>query len=358
MSKGKWWAIAAGALVVVAVAVGAGVALTRKKSGDSSSSSSSSGTSSANLQSDPKDPSIFEKDDRFHKSFYAMAYTPFNALEPWCGATLANVTEDIQILSQLTTRLRLYGSACGAADFTLQAIKDTKVNMTVWLGAYVGDNTTVNAEQQQWIVDALKKHGTDNVEGVTIGNEYLLNSADETTAVNYLVQQMNSFRTTVNGLGLTKTIPVGTADAGSKISLNLVSSADFFLANVHPFFGGLPVEQAGNWTWDYFTQTDQPVCAQASNKPTCIIAETGWPTNSMTAANMTYQAATAGIPELQTFLDTFVCLANQNGTQYFYFEPFDEPWKEMYGGVEPYWGLLDHNRKFKNGITLPNCPIV
>jgi glucan 1,3-beta-glucosidase len=51
---------------------------------------------------------------------------------------------------------------------------------------------------------------------------------------------------------------------------------------------------------------------------------------------------------------TFVCQANANGTQYFYFgesgrrlfeslgfsevlyaEAFDEPWKEIYGGVEP-----------------------
>jgi hypothetical protein len=33
-----------------------------------------------------------------------MAYTPFGALEEYgCGASLANVTEDIQLLSQLTS---------------------------------------------------------------------------------------------------------------------------------------------------------------------------------------------------------------------------------------------------------------
>lgn len=37
--------------------------------------------------------------------------------------------------------------------------------------------------------------------------------------------------------------------------------------------------------------------------------------------------STASIPNLQEFLDTFVCQANNNGTGYFYFEFFDEIWK-------------------------------
>lgn len=41
-----------------------------------------------------------------HVSFYGLAYTPKNALEEYgCGTTLANVTEDIQLISQLTSAL-------------------------------------------------------------------------------------------------------------------------------------------------------------------------------------------------------------------------------------------------------------
>jgi len=37
-------------------------------------------------------------------------------------------------------------------------------------------------------------------------------------------------------------------------------------------------------------------------------------------------------------LDTFVCQANTNGTEYFFFEFFDEPWKDkQFGGVEGWW---------------------
>lgn len=39
-----------------------------------------------------------------------MAYTPTGAIMPECGANIDEVHRDIAILSQLTTRLRLYGS--------------------------------------------------------------------------------------------------------------------------------------------------------------------------------------------------------------------------------------------------------
>jgi hypothetical protein len=74
--------------------------------------------------------------------------------------------------------------------------------------------------------------------------------------------------------------------------------------------------------------------------------------------------STASVNNLQKFLDTFVCAANNNGTGYFFFEVFDEPWKvsfgiykpvmkcsiptclfvcfqdAQFGGVEGWWGLF------------------
>jgi len=87
------------------------------------------------------------------------------------------------------------------------------------------------------------------------------------------------------------------------------------------------------------------------------IAETGWPSQSSDAGNANNGASTASEANLQIFLDTFVCQANQNGTGYFYFEFLDEPWKDaQFGGVEGWWGLFHSNRTLKN-IILPNCTI-
>ncbi|BGP17622.1 hypothetical protein JCM10213_001273 [Rhodosporidiobolus nylandii] len=355
----KWIWIGVAALVVIGVAVG--IAVWRVKANDSSSSSSGSSSGSGKLQyidgtakvvkSNPNDPSDFEKDSRLKPVFYGMAYTPRNVLEEYgCGATLANVTEDLQLLSQLTT------SACNQTELVLQAIQDTKINMTVWLGAYIGPNTTVNAEQQQLILDALEKYGPDNVGGITIGNEYILNAATKATAISYITEQIASFNKSLLALDLGKHIPVGTADAGSEYTATLAAGIDEYLANVHPWFGGVPIDQAAGWTWDFFETNDVSVSEAAPNKPTTYIAETGWPTQSMTPENATLGGAVAGVSELQTFLDTYPCQANKNGSYYFYFEPFDEPWKEVYGGVEPYWGLFDSNKILKD-ITFPDCEV-
>ncbi|GAA5994614.1 hypothetical protein JCM5350_003964 [Sporobolomyces pararoseus] len=360
----KWALIIAGVAILVGVIVGiVAWRVTASKNGSSSSSSGSSGSgklqyidgTSKTVKSNPSDPSQFEKDSRLKPMFYGMAYTPFNVLEPWCGATLANVTEDIQLLSQLTTRIRTYGSACNQSELVLQAIQDTKVNMTVWLGAYIGDNTTVNAQQQDWIIDALDKFGTDHVGGITIGNEYVLNAvstSDATTRISYLTSQMSDFRTRLSSKSYSKTLPVGVADAGSVITATYAQGADYIMANIHPWFGGVPIDEAAGWTWEYFQDNTVSVSEAVSNKPTAYIAETGWPTASMTPENATFEGAVAGVSQLQTFLNTYPCQANSNGSYYFYFEP----WKEQFGGVEPYWGLFDHNRKLKD-ITFPDCAV-
>ncbi|GAA5972063.1 hypothetical protein JCM11641_002479 [Rhodosporidiobolus odoratus] len=361
----KWIIIAIGVLIVIGVAVG--IAVWRVKANDSSSSSSSSSGSSGKQQfidgtakvvkSNPNDPSDFQKDSRLKPIFYGMAYTPLNVLEEYgCGATLANVTEDMQLLSQLTTRIRTYASACNQTELVLQAIQDTKVNMTVWLGAYIGEDTTVNSQQQENILDALKKYGADHVGGITIGNEYILDQTNKATAISYITQQVADFNTSLLALNLGKHIPVGTADAGFVYNTTLAEGIDEYLANVHPWFGGVPIDQAAGWTWDYFTQNDVSVSEKVANNPVPYIAETGWPTQSMTPENATLGGAVAGVSQLQTFLDTYPCQANKNQSYYFYFEPFDEPWKERYGGVEPYWGLFDSNKILKD-ITFPDCEV-
>lgn len=131
--KKKPWIIAGICILVaaiIAVVVAVVVTQTRKSNGGSSKASGNS-TEGTELK-DPNDPSNFDKDDRLHKVFWGMAYQPDGAIPPMCGATQANVTRDIQILSQLTTRLRLYGANCNMTALVLQAIQDTKVEMTIY----------------------------------------------------------------------------------------------------------------------------------------------------------------------------------------------------------------------------------
>ncbi|KAJ1305130.1 hypothetical protein OPQ81_000167 [Rhizoctonia solani] len=379
--RAKMWIFGSCALllVVIALGVGLGVGLSKKSGSSSSSSSGSSGGSGTSsegyvaipgtagvVKADPNDPSKFEKDSRLKNSFYGFAYTPLGALMPNCGATQANVTEDIQLLSQITTRIRLYGADCNQTALVLQAIQDTKVNLEVFVGIYVNDDDTAYTRQRDLIKEAITTYGTDHIAGVTVGNEYILNSvtaagesdATGTAGLNAaanLTAKIQDTRSMLSGLSLSKNLPVGTSDAGAYFNTAILQAIDYGLANVHPWFAHTTINDAAGWTYDFFQQTNVAAANAVSNKPTMYIAETGWPTKSSSTAAQTNGASDASVANLQIFLDTFVCAANTNQTNYFFFEFKDEPWKDaLYGGVEGWWGLFDSNKILKD-VTIPQC---
>jgi hypothetical protein len=58
----------------------------------------------------------------------------------------------------------------------LEAIKQTKTNLTVWLANYnePDDAGVAYTRQRDLIIDAIKTYGTGNIGGVTVGNEFML----------------------------------------------------------------------------------------------------------------------------------------------------------------------------------------
>ncbi|KAF8589447.1 glycoside hydrolase family 17 protein [Ramaria rubella] len=368
--RSKW--IVIGSLVALALLIGVGVGVgvsVAKNSKKNSSSNNADSNGAGVVQSDPNDPSNFSKDPRLHQSFYGIAYTPAGAQLPECGATLANVTEDIQLLSQLTTRIRLYGADCNQTSLVLDAVQRTKVNMTVYVGNYVvpSDNTAYTRQRGE-LQTAFQSFGVDNVGGVTVGNEFMLNyvtdngGADQNinsptadTGAQLLIAMINDTRQWLEGLNLPKTLPVGTSDAGSYFNNEVLAAVDYGMANVHAWFADQTAAQAAGWVANFFNTTNIPEAAAVSNHPKMYIAETGWPTAANDTADDSNGADVASEQGLQTFLNDFVCAANTNGTGYFFFEFFDEPWKEaQFGGVEGYWGLFTANKTLKH-VTIPEC---
>ena len=51
----------------------------------------------------------------------------------------------------------------------------------------------------------------------------------------------------------------------------------FQIANVHPWFANVSIDQAAGWTYEFFQDTDVAVAQNLTNKPQMFIAETGWP---------------------------------------------------------------------------------
>ncbi|KAI6108021.1 glycoside hydrolase family 17 protein [Pisolithus sp. B1] len=362
--RSKWIVIGSFLTLAVLVVVGVtvGVILGKKHS-----SSSSSSTSGAPAGTNSNDPSNFQKNPALVQSFYGLAYTPLGSQLPDCGNSLTEVIEDIQLMSQLTTRIRLYGADCNQSSLVLAAIQEAKVNVSVFLGNYpdATDNGTAYERQKGEIQTALQTYGADNVLGITVGNEFILdyitqagqtdpNGSAGNEAAAMLIPWINDTRSMLSEMGLN--LPVGTADAGSYFNNEVLAVVDYGMANVHPWFANVSIDDAAAWTAEYFQTTNVDLANSLPNKPKMSIAETGWPTNTST---FNYDPndgpSVASVGNLQIFIDTFVCQANANGTEYFFFEFSDEPWKAVdYGGVEGYWGLFDSNKNFKN-LTIPTC---
>lgn len=362
--------IVIGSVVALIILIAAGVALgvTLSKKSNNSSSSSSSSSSAAPAGTNPNDPSNFPKNSALVNSFYGIAYTPLGSQLPDCGNNLTEVIEDIQLLSQITTTIRLYGADCNQSSLVLAAIQATKVNMSVYLGNYpvATDNGTAYERQKGEIQTALQQYGAANVLGVTVGNEFILdyitdagqtdpNGSAGQAAAAMLVPWISDTRSMLSSMGMSN-ILVGNADAGSYFNNEVLSAVDYGMANVHPWFANQSINDAAGWTADFFTSTDVALAQSLTNKPKMFIAETGWPTGSSSFnANPNDGPSLASVENLQIFIDTFACQATKNGTGYFFFEFSDEPWKNVtYGGVEGYWGLFDANKNLKN-ITIPTC---
>lgn len=355
-------------IIVIAVTAGVVVSNSKKKNNNLSSSGASAAAPNptAVSQTNPNDPSTFVKDPKLHQSFYGMAYTPVGSQLPDCGNTLAAIIQDIQIMSQLTTRVRLYGADCNQSAMVLEAIKQTKVNMTVYLGNYAiaTDNGTAYQRQRNEITAAIQTYGTAHIGGITVGNEFMLDYLDDNDATDpngsvgntgaaILIADIQDTRTTLSAMSAS--IPVGNSDAGAYFNNEVLAAVDYGMANVHPWFANVSAQSGADWTYTFFEQTDVALATSLPNKPQMYIAETGWPTQSSDVGNESNGASTASEANLQIFLDTFVCQANANGTGYFFFEFADESWKDVqFGGVEGWWGLFHMNRTLKN-VVIPNC---
>ncbi|KAL1971001.1 hypothetical protein VTN77DRAFT_2835 [Rasamsonia byssochlamydoides] len=363
--------------VIIAVIVGAivgGIVGSREDSSQDSVSSSAdtenaSSDESSNGDLDKNSPEIkaLMNNPNLHKVFPGMDYTPWGVQYPLClqyPPDQNNVTRDLAVLSQLTNTVRLYGTDCNQTEMVLHAIDRLQLtDMKLWLGVWIDNNATTNDRQLQQLFKVIDETSDKSIfQGAIIGNEALYRAGpDIQSAEQNLIGYIEMVRGNFTQRKLN--IPVATSDLGDNWNAELVQASDLVMANVHPFFGGVPVDQAAGWTWDFFQQHDVSL-TKGTNKKS-IISEVGWPSGGgndcgtdVTCPN-SQAGSVAGIDEMNQFLSEWVCQALSNGTQYFWFEAFDEPWKVIYNTPgkdwEDKWGLMDAGRNLKPGLKIPDC---
>lgn len=212
-------------------------------------------------------------------------------------------------MSRLTDKIRLYGNDCNQTEMVFHAIDALQIDMKVWIGVWLDGNQTTNTRQVNELYNILdmKEHHK-KIEGIAVGNEVLFSKyLTQTQLLNYI----DGVRSNLTTLGLK--FPVGTSDLGSNWDATMASKVDVLMANVHPFFAGVTVEEASKWTYDFFLENDVAYTKGLTNPPRVMISEVGWPSGGGRT-----NGSVAGIDELNYFMKDFVCTENKRGTEYFW----------------------------------------
>lgn len=324
------WSVIA-VILILGIAGGVVGALLARKNHSSSSGtsngSSSTGSSNGLTASSSEVKAVLNNTD-LHRVFPGMDYTPLNAQYPACLTTPPsqdNITLDIAVMSQLSPTIRLYGTDCNQTEMVLTAIDRLDMNETLklWLGVWLGSNDTTNTRQLSQMYTILSTYPSTHFSGIIIGNEVLYRK-------DLTLTQLSSTITGVkkNLTSMSIDLPVATSDLGDNWTKALAADTDVIMANVHPFFAGVTAAAAAAWTWDFWQNHDVVLSSDDSSTtdgvPRNLISETGWPstggndcgTDSACTSDTT--GSVAGIDEMNTFMDSWVCQALANGTAYFW----------------------------------------
>lgn len=317
--KSRWIIGIIGLLIIVGAIVGGVVG--GINAGRSGSSSGDTPPPSSNKDSDldlnsPEIKRLMNNRD-LHKVFPGMDYTPFNAQYPACltnPPSQDNITMDVAVLSQLTNRIRLYGTDCNQTEMVLHAIDKLDLpDVKVWLGVWLDKNSTTNGRGLSAMYDILGKAGAEAFAGIIIGNEVLYRE-DMTEAE--LGTILSGVRTNFTALKID--LPVATSDLGDDWTAELAEDTDIVMSNIHPFFAGVAADVATGWTWNFWQTNNVVLTADLSKN---VISETGWPSDggkNCGEAKTCTTGSVAGITEMNTFMDDFICQSLANGTNYFW----------------------------------------
>lgn len=220
--------------------------------------------------------------------------------------------------------IRTYSQECNQLTNIINAIESVdpamKVMAAVWIAGTAGDDKEIGT-----LISTLNSAGRAKVrqvvKGITVGNEVIFSGSVSSAA---LVQKIQKVKSATASFG----IPVGTVDTPNTYPSNVIDACDVIGVNIHPYFGGVPVAQAGS----NMMATYKAFVGKTKGK-SLFVGETGWPT-----AGKTNGQSVPSVPNLQSYVNQM----RQMNIKYYYFEAQDASWKNAgSNGVETHWGLYD-----------------
>lgn len=281
--------------------------------------------------------------------FDGLVYSPKNSMEPACGFTRNDAILDLELLSSVTSKIRMYGTQCNQVDYILDGIQHLKLNMTVMMGIWINGNQTEDKVQFEKAQQLLQRYPAHLFSSVMIGDEAIYRGDITEAKLIELIKSMKKFMAQKK-----LDIPVGTCELGPFVSGALLDTLDVVGVNVLPFFTGLPAQDAAQWTSDYLASEIVPL---RQGNCSIVISEVGWP-----YAGGRHYSSVANARSYQKFMNTWVCNTTsllKDVHSWYYFEAFDEPWKQVFHDNdkqwETEWGVFGPDREMKSNVSFPRC---
>ncbi|MGE0800531.1 MAG: glycosyltransferase [Lautropia sp.] len=242
----------------------------------------------------------------------------------------ASIGADMQTLAKYTRRIRTYSSSDLAQIPALAETQGLNVTAGVWVDG--------REEYSQKEIAAIEQSVRDNssIERVIVGNEQILH-AGLTPAD--LILKIREVKRRVRK-------PVSTAEPWHVWMRypELAANVDFITIHLLPYWEGLPVQAALDYTFERLQQVQQRF-----PKKKIVVGEVGWPSQGdrrgVSTATPAHQAQ---------FIRGFLVRAQAMKLDYFLMEGVDQPWKiALEGRAGPYWGFLDAERQPKYNLWGP-----
>jgi len=241
------------------------------------------------------------------------------------------IEEDIVFISKITKLIRTYGS--GGTPGLIPLICDqngTDCYVGIWLCKLKDDN---RKEIDAAIKLVKEKHKSIKV--VIVGSEVLLRkdlTEDELLAI---IKEVKDALKDIEGIKVTTAETWKVLLAHPKVG----NAVDLILPHIYSYWDGIAIENGAPYIVDIW----QKLCREFPGKEV-VIGETGWP-----SAGDVKEKAKPSEENQARFFKEFTELARRNNIKYFYFEMFDERWKDKFeGNVGGNWGLC-----FSSGSAKP-----
>ena len=261
-----------------------------------------------------------------------FCYGPFRDKEnPDMGIfpLFEELKEDVDFIPQITKAIRTYG--CANTPSNIPALCE-KLGIDCYLGAWLGKYKIENQKEIESIVN-LANQNIRSVKGLIIGNEVLLR---KDLTEQELIAHIREVKQ------ITK-IPVTTAEIWSVLDdyPKLIKELDFLTIHIHPYWEGCSIDDAVSHVVNIW----QAMKDAFPNKR-IVIGETGWPSNGKTIGG-----AVPSEKNQARFFKEFVETAQEKGIEYFYFELFDEQWKDIFEGqTGAHWGIYNSDGSLKENL--------